>query len=420
MATQAPEITVSMDKPGAWARRLTITVPAQRIAAERKDAVSRLAKQARLPGFRKGKVPSQVMEKRFGPAIEQETLEKVISAAYREALDRENLQPITQGNIENVEYETGTDLRFDVEFEVRPEIELEQLGGFSVVRELTTIDDAQIDQVLQRLREEQATWSDKATGTPTAGDMASVEITPLDDATTAPPAQARRYQIVIGEGQALPPIEDAIRTLTPGSEAEFTVDLPESGEGSGATKPHRLHMKLVELKEAQYPAIDDEFAKGVGAFESLADLRARVREDLEKESERDAERRVRMSLISQVLAANPFEVPASMVKQYVEAMIPQREGMDTDRVNAAREQAWPEAEEALRRMMVIERIAEMEGLEATGDEIEARVTDLASRMNRPANEVRTQLRKNNRLAEIEREITEDKVFDYLKSLSTIQ
>ena len=151
MATQAPEISVSIDKPGAWARRLSITVPAARIAMERKDAVQRLAKQARLPGFRKGKVPAQVMEKRYGQAIEQETLEKVISAAYREALDRENLQPITQGSIENVEYESGTDLRFDVEFDVRPEIELEQVGGFTVVRETSTIDDAQIDHLVAYL-----------------------------------------------------------------------------------------------------------------------------------------------------------------------------------------------------------------------------------------------------------------------------
>jgi trigger factor len=407
-----------MEKPGAWARRLSITVPAARIAAERKEAVSRLARQARLPGFRKGKVPSHVMEKRFGQAIEQETIEKVIGAAYREALDKENLQPITQGSIHNVEYESGTDLRFDVEFDVRPEIELETLGGFSVMREAATIDDAQVDQVLQRLREEQATWSEKSTGTPTAGDMATVEITPLDDATTAAPQQPRQYEIVIGEGQALPPIEDAIRTLTPGAEAEFTVDLPES-EGAG-TKSHKLRMRLIQLKEAQYPAIDDEFAKGIGAFQSLADLRGRVREDLEKESDRDAERRVRMNLLNQIIAANPFEVPQSMINQYVEAMIPSREGADPERVNEARNQAAPEAAEQLQRMMVIDRIAEMEGLEATGDEVEARVADLASRMNRSPNELRTQLRKSNRLAEIEREITEDKVFDYLKSLSTIQ
>ncbi|MEO5509117.1 MAG: hypothetical protein ABIV28_04700, partial [Longimicrobiales bacterium] len=243
-------------------------------------------------------------------------------------------------------------------------------------------------------------------------------------ATSAASLQARQYQIVIGEGQALPPIEDAICTLSPGAESEFTVDLPESesesGVGAGgATKKHRLHMRMVSLKEAQHPTVDDAFAKSVGAFESLADLRARVREDLEKESERDSERRVRMQLINAVISANPFEVPTSMVKQYVESVIPSREGADAERVAAARAEAFPEAAEALRRMMVVERIAEMESLEASGDEVEARVDDLATRLNRPAAEVRSTLRKSNRLAEIEREITEDKVFGYLKSLSTI-
>jgi trigger factor len=422
MATQAPEITVSMDKPGAWARRLSITVPKERIAAERKEATNRLARQARLPGFRKGKVPTAVMEKRFGQAIEQETLEKVIGAAYREALDKENLQPITQGSINNVEYESGTDLRFDVEFDVRPEIELNTIGGFTLAREAANIDATQVDQVLQRLREEQALWSERDDGTPTAGDMVTVEITPLDDAMNVPPSQPRQYQIVIGEGQALPPIEDAIRTLKPGQEEEFNVDLPDTDENAaaGTTKPHKLRMKLVDIKEAQYPALDDEFAKRVGAFESLEDLKSRVKQDLEAEANRNSERAVRMNLITRIIEANPFDVPQSMINQYVEAMIPAREGADEEQIHGARMQAAPEAAQALQRMMVIERIAEMEGLEATGDELEQRVNDLAERMNRSASEVRQQLRKSNRLAEIEREITEDKVFEYLKSLSTIQ
>src|SRR5690606_15586013 len=138
-------LRVSVEKPGGWARRLTITVPAERIAQEKKHAVERLSKRVKLPGFRQGRVPAAVMERKFGPAIEQEAVEKVIGDAYRQALESEGLQPISQGSVENVSYEPGTDLTFDVELEVRPEIELERVGGFTVVREQTAVTDQQID-----------------------------------------------------------------------------------------------------------------------------------------------------------------------------------------------------------------------------------------------------------------------------------
>ena len=421
MAIEAPELTVNVEKPGAWARRLTITVPADRITREKKHAVERLSKRVKLPGFRQGRVPSAVMERKFGPAIEQETVEKVINDAYREALESEGLQPISQASVENVDYQPGSDLKFDVELEVRPEIELERVGGFTVVREQTPVADQQVDEVLQRLREENAVWRTKDDATPVAGDMATVEITPLDDATEAEPSQPRQYQIVIGEGQTVPAVEDAILTLKMDEAADFDVELPQnSEEPSGPTKPHRMHIRLTELKTPEYAPLDDEFAKGLGDFDSLQQLRQRIGEDLGRETEREAERGVRMQLVQQIIDANPFEVPQSMVRGYLDQMMPAREGADPQKLEELRTQMWPAAEAALKRSMVVDRIAEMEALRPTGAELDARIDSMAERMGRPRGEVIAQLRKAGRLDELEQEITEEKVFDYLKSLSDIQ
>jgi trigger factor len=421
MATEAAELKVSMEKPAAWSRRLTITVPAERIAREKKDAVQRLAKRVRLPGFRQGRVPAAVMERKFGPAIEQEAIEKVIGDAYRQALESENLQPITQGSIDDIEYEPGTDLTFKVELEVRPEVELERVGGFAVVREQAPVADEQVDEVLQRIRQENAVWVPKEGETPTAGDMAAVEITPLDDATGAAPSEPRSYQVVIGEGHALPAVEDAVRTLKAGETGEFDVELPAGGEEpEGATTPHRMRIRMVDVKAPQLPELDDEFARGLGEFDDLAALRSRIREDLDREAEREAERGVRMQLMQQVIEHNPFDVPASMVRNYLERVMPTREGADAERVEEARQQMWPAAEHALKRMLIVERLAEMEALHATPAEIEARIEQMAERLGRPRGEVAGQLRKSGRLDELEQEITEEKVFGYLKSLSDVQ
>jgi trigger factor len=421
MAIEAPDLTVTVEKPAAWARRLTITVPAERVALEKKHAVERLSRRVKLPGFRQGRVPAAVMERKFGPAIEQEAVEKVIGDAYRQALESEGLQPISQGSVDNVSYEPGSDLKFDVELEVRPEVELQRLGGFTVVREQTPVGDQQVDEVLLRLREENAAWRTKEEGTPVAGDMATVEITPLDAQTSAEPSKPRQYQIVIGEGQAVPAVEDAIITLKAGEESDFDVAIPENAEDpAGPTKPHRMHIRVLEVKAPEYPTLDDEFAKGLGEFESLTDLRSRIAEDLGRETERDAERGVRMQLMQQVIEANPFEVPQGMVRNYLAQIMPAREGTDEERMEEMRMQMWPAAEAALKRSIVMDRVAELEGLRATAGELEARIDEMAQRMGRPRGEVVGQLRKANRLDELEQEVTEQKVFDYLKSISDIQ
>src|SRR5687768_9509729 len=194
-------LKVTIEKPATWSRRLTITVPAERLEREKQTTTRQLAQKIKLPGFRKGKVPSTVLEKRFGPAIEQETVERVVGEAYREAIKTEGLKPISQAAIDNIDYKTGSDLTFRVDVEVRPEIELERLGGFQIRKVVQPVTDEAVDRVVQRIREQHASWKPIEGEAPVLGDMAVVEITPLDTETPAPP---KRYQIFLGEGQVRP------------------------------------------------------------------------------------------------------------------------------------------------------------------------------------------------------------------------
>ena len=411
------ELQVEIHNHGSWGRHLKITVPADRLETERHNAAKRLAQQVRLPGFRKGKVPTQVLEKKFGGAVEQEMLEKVMGNAYREIIQREGLQPITQAAIENVDYKPGEDLKFDVHFEVRPEIELNRLGGFSVRRPPVEVGDEQIDRVLQRLREEHATWNPINAGEAVVvGDMAVVEITALEGASAN---QTRRYQVFLGQEQVRPEIEEVIRTLSPGEEGEFTVDLPE-GEDESALKPHRIRVNLIEAKRAEYPEFNDEFAQSLGSFDSMASLRERVREDMQREAVTEAERAVRQDLVSQIVDANPFDVPDSMVSQYLDQMIRPRKGEDPARMEEFKQAAYPGAQQALKRMLVVDRVADLESLRATPAELDQKMEEIASRVGQPVDALRAQFQKSGRLGEIEEQITEEKVFDYLKSLSTIE
>ena len=412
--TGSTELKIAVEEPAKWARRLTITVPAQRVQKERGAVAQSLAKRLNLPGFRKGKVPPQIIEKRFGPAIDNELIERLVGDAYKEALAKQGFTPISQAEVDSVEYQPGTDLTFNVGFEIRPEIELDRVGGFTVVRPRPQVGDEEVDKVLTRLREEHAVWQPVEAQTPVSGDMVSVEITALDEEGEA--AQPRPYRFVLGEGQAVTDVEDAIRTLSPGQGGEFTLTLGAEGEEA---KQRRLQIELIEAKRPELPALDDEFARTVGEFESLEDLRSRVLEDLRKEAGVESERTVRQALVDAVVEANPIEVPAGMVGQYLERALPERDGADGERLAEARELARPAAEVALRRLLVIERIAQMENLRATQTDVDQRIEEMAERWSRPVNEVWAQLQKSGRLQMMEEEITEDKVFDYLKSQSSV-
>lgn len=420
MTVDAGELKVSVAKPAAGARRLTITVPAARIERERRGTAEEVARSARLPGFRKGKVPAHVIEKRYGPLIERDTLEKVVNEAYREAMRREGLQPITDASVGDVDYTAGADLTFNVDVEVRPEIELNRLGGFRVQRPVPVVEEASVNEVLERVRDQHAVWTPLEAGASLeSGDAVAVEISELGE--TGEPGQPFTRELVLGQAEVAPRVEEAIRSLEIGQQGEFSVDLrTDPNDAASAPDLHRIRVSLLEARRADRPEVDDEFARAAGEFESLDDLRARIREDLQREAERDAERSVRAMLLQNIIDANPFEIPRSMIENYLDRMVPEADGQDETALAQFREAAWPMAERMIQRMLVVAKIAETEALRATPEEVEERVGALAERLGRGADEVRAQLRKDGRLRELEDEITENKVLDYLKSLSTIE
>jgi trigger factor len=419
-ATGIPELKIDVEEPQTWARELTITVPAERVDQERQAVTRRLRERVRLPGFRKGRVPQGVLDRQFGPTIRDETVERVVNAAFREAIQEKGLRPITEGHVDDVEYEPGAALKFRVRFEVRPEITLGRLGGFRVQRPARRVDEKEAESVLQRLRSDQAEWHAVEDTQPKPGDRVVVEITALSEAAGEQPSpRPRRYEIVLGQGEAVPDVEAAIQTLTAGASGEFLIQVPADEEGKPAEE-RRVRIELQRVDQADLPALDDEFARKAGDFASLAELRERIAQDLTREAETEAERVIRRTLLDQVIEANPFDVPDSMVSQYVLRMFPPTKGVPEERVEELRQAARPAAERAIRRSLVIERIAEMNDLRATAEEVDARVEEIAQRNNRQAGEVWAQLQRTGRLEGVESEIMEEKVFSFLETQSTIE
>jgi len=416
MTIEASRLRIDVQEGERWRRTLNVTVPAELVREERDRAAAKLAKKLKLPGFRAGRVPASVIEKRFGPVLQQEILDKVVGEAYREALRAEALRPISEGEVESVRYEPEEDLSFTISFDIQPEIELARVTGFQATRPRVDIGDEDVERVIERLRIQNGSWRTVDAGMPVDGDQVSVTVLRLDSEANNEP---RDYDLVLGGGDAIPDVEKAIATLEPGTTGEFSVHFPDEASETGGEEQW-LRITLRERKVRDLPEFDDAFAQSLGDFTDVDALRTQVREDLQREADVQSETSVRSQILDQVVDANPFEVPQSMVDRYIESILGDTEGADPERVQRVREQLQPEAEIAVRRVLVIERVADSEQLRATATEIDDRIEEIANRNAVSPAEAYARLQKSGRLAAMEREITDEKVFLFLRENSQIE
>jgi trigger factor len=411
------EIQITTKKSEGLERLLEVSVPVETVRDAEDKAARKYATQARLPGFRPGKAPAAIVRKKFGEAIRQAALETLVQDAFKEVMEREKLQPASQPHVHDLHFHEGKPLTFELHVEVRPEVKLERTSGFRVKRPEQQVGDAQLQEQLDALRDQRATWT-PVDDKPMPGDQVTVNLATTGEGGAL--TEGKEYRLVIGEGQAIPAIEELILEAKPGQTVERPVkwpdDFPDEAQ-RGQTKTVRV--ELLDVKRKSLPALDDAFARDVGDFDSLDALKAAIRTDLESHAQRDSESQLRQQLLDEVISANPFDVPEGWVSELSEAYLKQFQVPDEERPRFAQE-FRPVAERQVRRDLVIETIAEREGLTATEADIDDRVADVASKRGSNPSEVYASLQKAGRLREIERSITEEKVFSWLKERNTVE
>lgn len=392
-------------------RHVKVSIPVEAVRDAEQQAARRYASTVRLPGFRPGKAPPTVVRKKFGEAIRQEALESLVREAYEEFIQKESIKVAAQPHVHDLKFEEGKPLTFELHLEVRPTIELARTSGFRIERPAVVVTEEQLAEQLEQIRDEKATWT-PVSEKPLPGDMVNVQIATGDAAASAS-ADAKSYPLVLGAGQAIPGIEELIMEAAPGETVERAVKWPEDFPDEaqrGQTKKVRITLNEVKRKSA--PPVDDAFAREVGDFDSLEALRIAVRSDLERQAAREAEATVRQQLIDQIISANAFDVPKSWVQQFVQNYAEAYQVPEPQREQFAGE-FRSMAERQIRRDLVIETIAEKEGLAATEKDLDDRIAEQAEKRGMNPGQIYAQLEKSGRLKEMERSITEDKVFGWL-------
>jgi len=248
--------------------------------------------------------------------------------------------------------------------------------------------------------------------------MATVLLSTADDDGTLP--EGKEYRIVLGGGQAIPGIEELVMRMSPGETLDDTVRWPDDfPDEAQRGKSKRVRVALQDVKRKSLPELDDAFSREVGDFESLDALTKAVRGDLESHAEREADAGVRQQIIDQIVQANAFDVPPSWVTQLVDGYMKAYQIPEDEREKFTAE-FRPVAERQVRRDLIIETIAEKENLKASEADVDERVADVAKKRNAEPGQVYASLQKAGRLQEIERAITEEKVFKWLLERNTVE
>jgi trigger factor len=403
-------IDITPAKSDGLERRLTVKVPADDVRSAEDRAASRYATKVRLPGFRPGKAPPAMVRKKFADAIRQEAIESIVQEAFKTVIERDKLDLAAQPHVHDLHFHEGEPLTFELHLEVRPTIALPRTSGFRVERAEKPVTEALVKEHLEGLRDQRAAWS-PVNERAQPGDMVTVLLATAGDDGTMP--EGKEYRIVIGSGQAIAGVEELIMRTDPNGTQEGSVKWPEDfADEAQRGKTKLVRVELREVKRKSLPALDDEFARSVGDFESLDALTAAVREDLAKHHAREADAEVRQKLIDDLVSANPFDVPPSWVHDLVRAYGEMYQIPEDDQQRFTAE-FRPVAERQVRRDLVIETLAARETLAATEAEVDARVAELAAKRGAEPGAIYASLQKAGRIKELERSITEDKVFGWL-------
>jgi trigger factor len=418
---------VAVEEIGACKRRLQVEEGPEVVQDAWAKAFKRVQREARLPGFRKGKVPPGMVKLHFADDIRQEVARHLIPDVYRQALAETKLKPVEEPDLKEVTLEEGAPLKFEAMVEIKPAIALGQYTGLAVTHAPKPFEEREIDEALEHLREQHAEFR-------TVERPADVHDLVIMDYTMTPEGSEPRtetgYSFLVGSGSVMPEVEEAVIGLSAGGERTARVRFPDDHRNEALRgKAGEATVKVTEVKEKILPPLDDELAKTVGQFDTLAALRAEVEKGLKARREQENRRALEDAVTEAVMAGHPVEVPEALVLRQVGHLIEhtrervRRQGMDPDKLpwdyGKLLEELKPGAEKAVRRSLVLEAIADKEGLAPTDADIDAEVEKIAVANNRPVPAVRRIMQDNGDLDGLRHSLRESRTLEFLISKSTV-
>lgn len=401
-------------------KRLKIEVPAETIEAEFKKALQNVQKKVKLPGFRPGKAPMTLIEKRYGKDAEAEVLDKLIPEHYVKALKEADIMPVSKPEMEeHIDFQRNAPLSMTIVVEVRPKIENLSYEGIPVKGIAVEVKEEEVNAVISNLAEEKATYEsvDEATGD---GDLVTVDYT-AKESEDGEPSVAKDVVFKIGSGPYPAEFFEGLKGRKKDDDCEITASFPEDSKTPFPGKTPKFNVKIKDVKRRNIPEIDDEFAKDLG-LESLQILKERVTENLLASKNREADMIKQKELMDKLLDSHRFDVPEGLLNSEIGGIIRdiRSSGKDDRADEILSQEIRPDAEKRVRASLLLEIIGEKEAINVTEDELKREVVSLAQRFyTPPENVVKFYVERDGSLEGLKHTVFEKKVLNFLLGKAAI-
>jgi len=408
---------VSVETTGALERRIEVSVPRERIEQAIDERLKRVSRTAKLKGFRPGKVPFKVVKQQFGAQVRQEVLSDLMQSSFAEAVTQQKLNPAAGPRIEPISVGPEQDLKYRATFEVFPEIELKGVEGIAVVRPAAEVTEADVDAMVLNLREQRPRF-ESVERESREGDRVTMDFEGQVDGAEFEGSKGTDVAVLLGGGRMLRDFETGITGMKADERKQIDVPYPADYHNAAlAGKVAKFDVHLKKVEEKKLPELDDEFCREYGVLEGgIEQLRKEVRENMERELEQNVRARLKAQLMEGLLAANPVEVPQSLVDAQVREM-----QIDAARRMGARDASQvpppePFVEGARKRValgLLIGELIKTRGLKIDRERVESRLADLAASYPDPEQIIKAYRQNADALRQIENIVIEDQVVDLL-------
>ena len=402
-------------------RRLEVTVPGSRLDQEVHQRLQQLARTARLKGFRPGKVPFAVVRAQFGAQVQAEAVNELLQASFAEAVDKENLRPAGGPRIEPLQMEPGSDLRYAAIFEVMPEVKVAPLGGVAIERPVCSVGDADVDAMIESLRRQRPVYTPVERAARET-DRVTIAYEGRIDGEVFPGGKGDALKVVVGAGQILAELDQALRGMAVGESKSVEARFPEDyGAKTVAGKLAVFEVRLVGVEEQSLPPLDEAFVRGFGMQQGgVEEWRAEVRKSMEREVAEAARVKVRNQLFDALYANNPIELPKALIDEQVselQAQMLRRAGVqDVSKIPQLPREPYEEpARKRVALGLLMGEIVREQQLKVDRSRVEERLNAIAAAYPDPDAVRRQYLQSREAMAQVESAALEDQAIDWMLS-----
>lgn len=403
-------------------KSVEVEIPSALIDAESQRVTNEFGRQAKIPGFRPGKIPASVIRKHFAKEIQEEVMSRLLPLTFRDAISGKNVEPVGDPQLEHVDpFIAGVPLKYKAAFDVKPHVELREYRGLEIEEPKIEVTDHDVDTMIERLRDQASVYRPETERGLEDGDFAVIEMTTSGEGIDA---ETRNGHFQMGEETPMPELHQSLFGRKPGDTASFEKTYGEDAQNEafrGKSIKHDVTLKEIRVQEK--PEVTDEFAKSVGNWETVDQMREAIIADIRRHRETEARRLKQNQMGERLLALHDFEVPESLVQDELAksmqnyARFLASQGVDLDKAELDWEKIAaefrPEAVKRVKRGLVLEEIAKKENLSVTDVEVDAEIRRAANENNRDFAEVKHRLRHDGGYEALRMSLMQERALEFV-------